>query len=140
MDESLLWMFVHAFLAATVLPLASEASLLALALQKSHAPWVLWGWATAGNLLGSLVNYGLGRGVERLRGKRLFPVSEATLARARATFLRYGVWSLLLAWVPLVGDPLTVAAGVLRTPLGVFTLLVGLGKGARYGVLLWGVG
>lgn len=134
-DSELLLLSSHAFLAATLLPFASELTLVALL--GSHPPWELWGWATAGNVLGSMANYGAGWWLERFRQHPLFPVSDAAFVRARDRFVRYGVWSLLLAWVPVVGDPLTVVAGWLRTPLGLFTLLVALGKGGRYAVLLW---
>lgn len=140
MDEGLLLLFTHAFLAATILPFASEVTLGAMAMQGVHGPWILWGWATAGNLLGALVNYGAGWGLARFRHHPLFPVSDEAFQRAQERFLRYGAWSLLLAWVPVVGDPLTVVAGWLRTPMLLFIVLVGVGKGARYAALLWGLG
>lgn len=91
--------------------------------------------ASLGNVLGSAVNWGLGRGVARFRRCRWFPVSEPALARAEGWYRRWGRWSLLASWVPVIGDPLTLAAGMLREPLGPFLLLVGLAKTARYVVL-----
>jgi len=127
-------LFLAAFVAATLLPAQSEAVLVGLLLAE-YAPGLVLLVATVGNVLGSVVNWGLGRGIERFRGRRWFPVGEAALERARATYRRYGRWSLLLSWVPIVGDPLTVVAGVLREPLASFLLLVTLAKAGRYLVL-----
>jgi membrane protein YqaA with SNARE-associated domain len=88
--------------------------------------------ASVGNVLGSLLNAVLGRGIERFRGRRWFPVSTQQLARARTTYGRYGRWSLLLSWVPIIGDPLTLVAGVMREPWWSFLLLVSLAKTGRY--------
>ena len=130
-----LGLFAAAFGAATLLPLQSEAVLVGLLLNGQHWPWLLLAVATLGNVLGSLVNWWLGRGVERFKDRRWFPVSPANLERARRHYQRYGHWSLLLSWLPVIGDPLTLVAGVMREPLGRFLLIVTLAKGARYGVL-----
>jgi len=130
-----LGLFLAALLAATILPLQSEAALVGLLLSDAFSPWALLLVATAGNVLGSVINWLLGRSLERFRGGRWFPVSAAGLARAQRGYHRYGRWSLLLSWVPLIGDPLTVIAGTLREPLWSFLLLVTLAKGARYLVL-----
>lgn len=129
-------LFMAAFLAATLLPMQSEAALVALLLTGDHAPWLLLTVASVGNVLGSGVNWLLGRGIERFRDKRWFPASPAALERARGWYRRYGRWSLLLSWMPVVGDPLTVMAGVMREPLPVFLLLVSLAKVGRYLVLM----
>lgn len=92
--------------------------------------------ATAGNTAGAVVNWILGRGLERFRARRWFPFDEREVERAQCWFQRFGVWSLLLAWLPVVGDALTLIAGVMRVPLGVFVTLTALGKGARYLVLV----
>mgnify|MGYP003692661815 FL=1 len=94
--------------------------------------WLLIGIASAGNTLGAVVNWGLGRGIERLHDKKWFPASAEQLNRATNWYRKYGRWSLLLSWVPIVGDPLTLAAGVLREPLWSFVVLVGIAKTARY--------
>ncbi len=124
-------LFVTAFLAATLLPLQSEAALVGL-LIADYSPWLLIAVASAGNILGSTVNWFLGRGIERFRHHRWFPVGEAGLARAQGWYRHYGKWSLLLSWAPLVGDPLTVVAGVLRERFVTFLLLVSIAKIARY--------
>ncbi|MBA1279092.1 YqaA family protein [Stutzerimonas stutzeri] len=131
-------LFLAAFAAATLLPAQSEAVLVGLLLSELFSPWMLLGVATLGNVLGSLANWLIGRYIERLRDKRWFPVSEKQLDKAQRAYHRYGRWSLLLSWVPIIGDPLTVVAGTLREPLWSFLLLVTLAKGGRY-LLLAGV-
>jgi len=131
-------LFASAFLSATVLPGTSEAALLALVAMGSASGPALVATATAGNLLGSLLNWLVGRGLSRYRGARWFPVSEASYGRACRWFGRWGVWSLLLAWLPLVGDGLTLAAGALGVRVLPFVLLVGAGKGARYAAVAAG--
>lgn len=128
-------LFVTAFIAATILPLQSEAALVALLLTGDRPWWALVAAASAGNVLGSLTNWMLGRGIERYRDRKWFPADGKALDRAQRWYRRYGKWSLLLSWAPVVGDPLTVVAGVLREPLGSFLLLVGIAKVGRYLIL-----
>lgn len=125
-------LFLVAFLAATVLPAQSEAGLAGLILSGHYPVALLVAVASLGNTLGALVNWLLGRGVERFSGRRWFPVKPAQLDRAARWYHRYGRWSLLLSWVPFIGDPLTVAAGALREPLASFLLLVAVAKTGRY--------
>ena len=127
-------LFLAAFTAATLLPAQSEILVVGLLL-TDHPPWLVLTVASVGNVLGSVVNWFLGRGLERLRTRRWFPVSPAALARAEGWYHRYGGWSLLLAWAPIIGDPLTVVAGVLRESFWVFLLLVSAAKIGRYLVL-----
>lgn len=124
-------LFAVAFGAATILPLQSEAVLTGLLLVDYSPAWLI-AIASVGNVLGSVVNWMMGRQVEKLRNRRWFPVSEAQLDRAQRWYRRYGKWSLLLSWVPVVGDPLTVIAGVLREPLPAFLVLVTIAKVGRY--------
>ena len=98
--------------------------------------WLILLVASVGNVLGSVLNYGLGRGLVAFRLLERFRIPEAALARAEAWFRRWGVWSLLLSWLPL-GDVLTVVAGTLRTPAWLFVLLVTIAKTGRYLVLGW---
>jgi membrane protein YqaA with SNARE-associated domain len=130
-----LTLFLAAFIAATILPAQSEAVLVGLLLQRDHSAIALVGVASAGNVLGSVINWLIGRGVESFRDRRWFPVSPAGLDRAALWYRRYGRWSLLLSWLPVMGDPITVAAGILREPLWSFLLIVALAKTARYAVL-----
>jgi membrane protein YqaA with SNARE-associated domain len=130
-------LFLSALGAATLLPLQSEGVLVALLLSQAYAPWALLAVASAGNVLGSVINWLLGRYLEHFRQRRWFPVSAARLQQAQHWYTRYGRWSLLLSWVPIIGDPLTLVAGVMRERLWVFLLIVGLAKTARYAVLAW---
>ncbi len=130
-------LFGAAFLAATILPAQSEAVLAMMILAERYPLAALIGIASLGNVLGSVVNWGLGRGIERYRDRRWFPVSPAQLESAEGWYRRYGKWSLLASWVPIVGDPLTVVAGILRVPLPTFAALVTIAKAGRYLVLAW---
>ena len=125
-------LFLAAFLAATIVPAQSEAVLVGLILADKQPLLLLLLVATAGNVLGSVVNWLLGRFIEHFRDRPWFPVSPEKLARAEAWYRRFGVWSLLLSWVPIIGAPLTVVAGVLRTPFLTFLALVTLAKAGRY--------
>ena len=127
-------LFAAAFLAATLLPAQSEA-LVAGLLLADYTPWLVLAVASVGNVLGSVLNWLLGRGIERFRDRRWFPANASALAKAEDWYRRHGKWSLLLAWVPIIGDPLTVIAGVLREPFPVFLLLVTIGKVGRYLVI-----
>ncbi len=128
-------LFLAAFGAATLLPMQSEAVLVGMLLSDQYIVSTLLAVATLGNVLGSALNWVLGRSIEKLRHKRWFPVSESKLEKAQQSYLRYGRWSLLLSWAPIIGDPLTVVASVMREPLWSFLLIVTLAKGARYLVL-----
>ena len=125
-------LFLVAFGAATILPLQSEWAVVALLLDGSRHWEVVVLVASLGNILGSMVNWLLGRSFARLKDKRWFPASQQNMRRAEGWYHRYGRVSLLLSWVPIIGDPLTIAAGVLREPLWSFTLLVGIAKIGRY--------
>ncbi len=125
-------LFFSALVAATILPMQSEAVLVGLLVSGSYSTWLLLLVASAGNILGSLINWLLGRYIESFRDRSWFPVSPKALASAEDWYRRYGKWSLLLSWAPIIGDPLTVVAGVLREPLPMFLLLVTIAKTGRY--------
>ncbi len=130
-------MFLAALVAATLIPAQSEAVLVALILSASQPPWLLVTVATFGNVLGSAINWAIGRFAIRFADRRWFPVSQPALDRASAWYGRWGHWSLLGAWLPVVGDPLTLAAGLLREPFWRFAMIVTLAKGGRYLALAW---
>ena len=130
-----LTLFAVSFLAATLLPLGSEA-LLVYDVTQGYSLFFLWGVATLGNTLGSMLNYVLGRKGERYLEKK-GKVSVEKMKQARGFFKRYGAWSLLLSWVPIVGDPLTFVAGVLRYDFKCFSLIVFFAKGLRYAVVIF---
>nr|WP_324257113.1 YqaA family protein [Cellvibrio fontiphilus] len=129
-------LFITALIAATFFPLSSEALLVTL-LQQGYSPFWLWLAATTGNTLGSCVNWYLGGQCLRFQQRKWFPVSSPQLARAQQQFQRYGIYSLLFAWLPVVGDPLTLLAGVMRVRFLYFIVLVALGKALRYTLVIW---
>ena len=131
----LAFLFVSAFAASTILPMSSEVVLGALAVAGASELWLLLAVATAGNTLGAVVNWGIGRYAATWR-TRSISLDEAKFQRACRWFNRWGTWCLLLSWLPVVGDPLTLAAGALRTAFVPFLLLVLAGKAARYVVVL----
>lgn len=139
LTSALAGLFIAAFVAATLVPFQSELIFLGMLAAGSWEVWLLVAVASVGNTLGSFVNYAMGRGITRFQGKRWFPASAATMAKAEGWFRRWGVWVLLLSWAP-VGDMVTLMAGVMRTPIWLFTLLVGLAKTARYVALAWAAG
>jgi membrane protein YqaA with SNARE-associated domain len=132
-----LGLFITAFLAATLLPIYSEAVIIALTGAGGFDAVMLVAVATVGNTLGSVVNWILGKFFVHWSDRKWFPFSQRQLDRGSDWFRRYGEWSLLLAWTPVIGDPLTFVAGVLRVRLVPFLVLVGIGKLARYAVLVW---
>jgi membrane protein YqaA with SNARE-associated domain len=125
-------LFFAAFGAATLLPMQSEALLAGLLIAGGHSTLLLIAVACLGNILGSLVNWALGRSIERFGGRRWFPASPVQLDRAARWYQRYGRYSLLLSWVPIIGDPITLIAGVLREPFLPFLILVSVAKIGRY--------
>lgn len=127
-------LFASALLSSTLFPGGSEALLL-YRLHHGADPLASVATATTGNVLGSLITYGMGRfGRQAVRrGAK----AERQMARAERWFNRFGRPSLLLAWLPVVGDPLCLVAGVLRVGMGSFLVLVTLGKLGRYAALAW---
>lgn len=125
-------LFLTAFAAATILPMQSEALLTGLLLKTDYEPWFLIVVASAGNVSGACINWWLGFSIERFKNRKWFPVSEHSLVKAQQRYHRYGKWSLLLSWVPFVGDPITVMAGVMKEKFYIFLSLVFIAKAARY--------
>ena len=132
-------LFGSAFLSATLLPGSSEAVLLGLLAGGTGQPALLVTAASLGNIAGATVNWGMGRYILIFKDRAWFPIKDATNARAQAWFARYGIWTLLMSWVPIIGDPLTIVAGIMRVSITQFLILVAVGKVLRYGliVLVW---
>ncbi len=127
-------LFTVSFLAATLLPLGSEGLLL-YDISQNDSLLLLWSVATVGNTLGSMLNYWLGlKGEVYLESKG--HLSKEKMHKARGFFSKYGGWTLLLSWAPIIGDPLTFIAGVLRYNFKYFTLIVFVAKGLRYAVII----
>ena len=132
-----LLLFLSAFGAATLLPLQSEAVLVGLLLQAKHSAYLLLVVATVGNVLGSCVNWYLGLRIERFKDKKWFPVSEKNMSKAEKIYQKYGFWSLLLSWTPMIGDPITLVAGLMKENFWRFLLIVTFAKGGRYLFIYW---
>ncbi len=127
-------LFLASFLAATILPLSSEIVLIFLLLNDLN-PTILVCIATFGNVLGSFVNYALGFWGSLFLVKKVSRISEDGFTKAKQRFKKYGVYSLFFAWVPVIGDPLTIVAGVLKINFLIFLILVTLGKFLRYVII-----
>lgn len=133
-DYSLVGLFFSAFLSSTILPGSSEVALFALATQGDLSRWNLLAVATAGNTLGGMSSWMLGWMIA-LR----YPLTELSKAAHRRAVERVQQWGspiLLLSWMPVIGDPLCVAAGWLRISWMGAVLFIGVGKALRYGMLL----
>ncbi len=125
-------LFVASFLAATILPLASELPLAILVRRTGDLLWPVV-VATCGNYLGACTTYLLARGVIQ----RFAPRAEASAPRAMAVLRRYGSPALLMSWVPVVGDAIVVVAGAAKIPFAAFSLWTIVGKAARYALVAW---
>ncbi len=134
-----LGLFLASFLAATILPLSSEV-VLGYLLTHDFNIYLTVCTATSGNVMGAVVNYGIGIFGSQILLQKVLRISNHDMLSAEIRFKKYGVLSLLFAWVPVIGDPLTVAAGVLKTNFYIFFILVGLGKFLRYVFLAAAVG
>ena len=128
---------ISAFTSATLLPGTSEAVLAAMQVAGVASPLTLLAVASIANIIGSCVNWLMGRYLAHFSDRKWFPISRAQMQKASAWYARFGWPSLLLSWVPIIGDPLTVVAGLLRTPFVVFVIVVALAKTARYAAILW---
>lgn len=128
-------LFGVAFVSATLLPGGSEIWLARLWCVGEPA-LVLWMVATTGNTFGSMVNVAMGRYARQFQSRRWFPASSEGLARAEHWYHRFGEVSLLLSWAPIVGDPLTVLAGIFKLPWWRALLWIVVAKGGRYALVL----
>ncbi|MDL2306596.1 DedA family protein [Desulfovibrio sp. OttesenSCG-928-C06] len=130
--SALLGLFLSAFVAATLLPAQSELALAGLLIGGMEPVWLFVAVATLGNVLGSCVNWLLGRFFNHFQDRSWFPIKRNRLQKAELWYRKYGRWTLLLSWAPVIGDPLTLVAGLLREPFGFFVLIVFIAKLARY--------
>ena len=133
-------LFFISFLAATVLPFSSELTLAGLISTSNYDNLLLLVFASFGNVLGSVFNWGLGFYARNLTIKKWFPFKETQIERSSKWFSKFGKWSLLFAWVPIVGDPLTFVAGLLRVGFFDFIILVAIGKVSRYLIIFHLIG
>ena len=133
-------LFFISFLAATILPFSSELTLAGLISTSNYDNLSLLIFASFGNVLGSVFNWGLGFYARNLTIKKWFPFKETQIERSSKWFRKFGKWSLLFAWVPIVGDPLTFVAGLLRVRFFDFIILVAIGKVSRYLIIFYLIG
>ena len=134
---SYLKLFIISLLAATILPLSSEIVLTTMLLTNLFEKNILLFVASSGNILGSIINWYLGKKITIFQDRKWFPVSPEQLNKSQKYFQKYGLWSLLLAWVPVIGDPLTLLAGVLKVRFSIFFILVSISKISRYVFILY---
>ena len=133
-------LFIISLLAATILPLSSEIVLTTMLLTNLFEKNILLIVASSGNILGSILNWYLGKKITIFQDRKWFPISQEQLNKSQKYFQKYGLWSLLLAWVPVIGDPLTLLAGVLKVRFSIFFILVSISKISRYVFILYLVG
>jgi membrane protein YqaA with SNARE-associated domain len=133
-------LFAISFLAATILPFSSELTLAGLIATSDYDNLLLLIVASFGNVLGSVVNWALGSYSRNLTIKKWFPFKETQIERSSKWFRKFGKWSLLFAWVPVLGDPLTLVAGILRVKFIDFIILVAIGKVSRYLIVFYLIG
>jgi membrane protein YqaA with SNARE-associated domain len=125
------------FLDATILPFSSEIFLSVMILSKEYQSVLLLLFAGIGNISGSVVNWYIGKKILIFKNKKWFPVSSNQLNKSQEIFNKFGSWSILIAWVPIIGDPITVLAGVLKVKFLKFFILVTLSKLSRYIFLIY---
>jgi membrane protein YqaA with SNARE-associated domain len=130
-------LFIISFLAATILPFSSELTLAGLIATSNYDNIFLLIVASLGNILGSVVNWILGFYSRNLSTKKWFLFKDEQIEKSSKWFNKFGRWSLLFAWVPIIGDPLTLAAGLLRVKFIEFLILVTIGKVIRYLVIFY---
>ncbi|WP_440909267.1 YqaA family protein [Candidatus Pelagibacter sp.] len=125
-------LFTISFLAATILPFSSELILASMLSIENYNRTLLITFSSLGNILGSVFNWVLGFYFIKLQNKKWFPFNQEQISKSSQWFEKYGKWSLLFAWVPIIGDPLTFVAGTMKTKFFIFLILVGIGKISRY--------
>ena len=123
-------LFITALISATLFPFGSEA-LLIYDIKEGYNIYLLLFFATLGNSLGSVINYFLGlKGEEYLINKNL--LNEKYILKAKTYFEKYGAWSILFSWLPIIGYPITFVAGILKYDFKKFLILVIIAKFSRY--------
>ncbi len=133
----LIFLFLSSFLAATIFPAQSELVLASLNIANNHDKFLLVTIATIGNVLGALVNWFIGYYLIKFKDKKWFPIQKRKIDKYSRFYQKWGVWSLLLAWMPIIGDPLTIIAGIFRTNIWLFLTLVTISKLSRYLLIIF---
>ena len=133
----LIFLFLSSFLAATIFPAQSELVLASLNIADNHDKFLLVTIATIGNVLGALVNWFIGYYLIKFKDKKWFPIQKRKIDKYSRFYQKWGVWSILLAWMPIIGDPLTIIAGIFRTNIWLFLTLVTISKLSRYLLIIF---
>jgi len=133
----LIFLFLSSFLAATIFPAQSELVLASLNIADNHDKFLLVAIATTGNVLGALVNWFIGYYLIKFKNKKWFPIQKRKIDKYSRFYRKWGILSLLLAWMPIIGDPLTVIAGIFKTNIWLFLTLVTIGKLSRYLLIIF---
>ena len=131
------YLFTVSFFSATILPASSELTLVGLISTKDYNALTLLLSASFGNILGSTFNWFLGFNLLLFVKKKWFPFNQNQIDKASKWFKKFGLWSLLFSWAPIVGDPLTLVAGTLKVRFSIFLFLVSIGKIGRYSALYY---
>ena len=127
------------FMVATIIPFGSEMYFATLLSLGKYNSFLLLVSASIGNVLGSVFNWVCGYYVNYFIKKPWFPIRQNKITKGTEIFNKYGKWSLLLSWVPFIGDPITFVAGTLRYSLIPFVILVSIGKVGRYLVIYFSI-
>ena len=125
-------LFISSFLSSTILPGHSEIILTTFILLQKYSQFLLIFFASFGNILGSVINWYLVFYITKFVNKSWFPFKKKQLDKASLWYLKYGKWSLFFSWVPIIGDPLTIVAGIFQVPLIIFIIIVSISKVLRY--------
>ena len=133
----LIFLFLSSFLAATIFPAQSELVLASLNIADNHDKFLLVAIATTGNVLGALVNWFIGYYLIKFKNKKWFPIQKRKIDKYSRFYRKWGILSLLLAWMPIIGDPLTIIAGIFKTNIWLFLTLVTIGKLSRYLLIIF---
>lgn len=133
----LLLVFIAGAISASILPGTTEVAMATAIGAFKLAPIPVIAAATAGSVAGSGVQWAIGRFLASYRDHRRFPLKAADYDKYAAWFQRYGVWALIMSWLPGVGDVLTLVGGLFRTPFWLSMVLVGLAKGARFALFAY---
>ena len=130
-------LFLSSFLSATILPGQSEIALMSLIMIDKYSLNLLIFFSCIGNILGSILNWFMGFKLEKFKNKKWFPATGLQLKKASHYYNKYGKWTLLLCWVPFIGDPMIAVLGFFRVKFIPLAIMMLIGKLARYSVLTW---
>lgn len=131
----LIFQFLISLISASIIPAQGELVMFALMASGKYTAWLLFCTACAGTVLGVSINWFLGRYLSRFQNEKWFPVKTTYIEKAKLLFDRHGRTALLLAGIPLIGDPITIVAGALKINFWFYLFTAGLSKCARYGIV-----